>query len=169
MEVSLCLFYIYLPICFLYLVPPRVPAPRVFLNCITAATAMSYGTAGFIERFWWGYERAKDKVISPLPNRDTAFISPSTQQTPSSFNLILRLRLFVLLFHTQHASAGTPWRKLGRGWRAHEGKDPLHRCPQSESLCSVIHPRACSAPNGFIYRVPLQQWERGKELCVYLW
>lgn len=51
MEVSLRLFYINPPICFLYLVPPRVPAPRVFLNSVTAATAVSYGAAGFIERF----------------------------------------------------------------------------------------------------------------------
>lgn len=58
-------------------------------------------------------------------------------------------------------------RKPGRGRWPYKGKDPLHRCPQSESLCSVIHPGACSAPNGFIYRVPLQQWERGKELCVF--
>ena len=56
--------------------------PRVFLNCITAAAAMSYGALWFIERFWWGYERAKDKVISPLPNRNTEFISLRSNRPP---------------------------------------------------------------------------------------
>lgn len=65
------------------------------------------------------------------------------------------------------ARYAAPRSKSGREWRPYKGKDPLHRCPQSESLCSVIHPEACSAPNGFIYRVPLQQWERGKELCAF--
>lgn len=49
--------------------------PRIFLNCITATPAMSYGGPWFIERLWWGYEQAKDNVISPLSNRDTWFIS----------------------------------------------------------------------------------------------
>lgn len=63
--------------------------PRIFLNCITATPAMSYGGPWFIERLWWGYERAKDKVISPLPNRDTGFIS-LLWNSPIFSNLILR-------------------------------------------------------------------------------
>lgn len=48
---------------------------RTALKCITAAPPMSYDTLWFIEPFWWGYKRAKDKVISPLPNRNGKFIS----------------------------------------------------------------------------------------------
>lgn len=63
--------------------------PRIFLNCITATNAMSYGWPWFIERLWWGYERAKDKVISPLPNGDTQFISRLSNSPIFSY-LILR-------------------------------------------------------------------------------
>lgn len=42
-------------------------------------------------------------------------------------------------------------------------KNPLHHCPKSCSLYSVIHPHACSTQNGLIYWIPLQQWERERE------
>lgn len=114
--------------------------------------------------------RTKLSLLCPTETR--RLLAPATPRTPSPFNLILWIRLFVLVLHTQHASAGTirstaEGEQVGEGWRPYKGKDPLHRWPQSESLCSVIHPGACSPPNGFIYTVPLQQWERGKALCVF--
>lgn len=150
MEVSLYLFYIYLSICFLYLVLPRMPAPGVFLNCITAASAMSYGAARFIERFWWGYEQAKDKVISPLPNRDTAFISPYTQQTPTSFYPILSAPPIRIATSYTTCIEWHTTEEVGESI-----KEKIHYT--AAPVCSVIHPRACSAPKSFIYRVLLQQ------------
>ena len=132
--------------------------PRVFLNCITAAPAMSYGAPWFIERFWWGYERAKDKVISPLPNRNTKFISLQSNRPLFFFNLILGS-----CTSTSHFIYYMRWLaeyitlKGGGGVKNGKRKNPLHCCLDSLSLYSVIHPEACSTRNCPIYRLPLQQ------------
>lgn len=92
-KLKCVLVFLYVPANMFSLIYPicsSPPTPRVVLNCITAAPAMSYGTPWFIEQFWWGYERAKDKVISPLPNRNTEFISlQSNRPFFFFFNLIL--------------------------------------------------------------------------------
>lgn len=86
--------------------------PRVCLNYITAA--MSYDALWFIERFWWGYERAKDKVISPLTHHgNTGFISLHCYRPLLSNPLFPALQLATS--YSTRALVGYITPELGRG------------------------------------------------------
>lgn len=101
--------------------------PRRFLNCSTATAAMSYGVPWFIERLWWGYERAKDKVISPLPNRDTEFISRLWNR-PIFSNLILHSTTLCCHFiHCTHCLAESTMLQWDR-----------EKCKEEKSITSLL-------------------------------
>lgn len=157
----------------------HLPPPRVLLNCITAGPAVSYGALWFIERFWWGYERAKDKVISPLPNRNTEFISLPSNRPSFFFNLILRCCTSHGHFirHTRWlAEYITPWWSRGekkcKGVKIHYTAALTHGAfIQRNSSWCLFNSKWPYLPSSITRIREKKRWERGslrahRRLCV---